>query len=84
MIQIRRRKRVRLGHSRRNEEFVGVVIEQCGEWHELDLSAWTPIGSTQDGDGFAGVAMSAVHEREIVTQCRSPERVKVGAMAGKQ
>lgn len=84
MIQVRRRQRVRLGRGRRNEEFVGVVVEQQGERHEVDLTAQTPIGGTQNGDGFAGVAMSAVHEGEIVVQCRLPERVEIGSMAGKQ
>ncbi len=84
MIQVNRRQRVRLGRGRRNEEVVWVVIEQGGEWYELNLSTRQPIGGTHDGDGFTSVAMSAVHEREIVTQCCLPERVKVGAMAGKQ
>ena len=60
--------------------------EVAATWkrHEVDLTARTPIGGTQNGDGFARVAMSAVHEGEVVVESRSPKRVKVGAMAGKQ
>ena len=72
MIHIRCRKRVRLGRGRRNEEVVGVVVEQHGERYEVDLSERQSIGGTQDGDGFARVAVSAVHEREIVNDIGQP------------
>ena len=84
MVQVRRRQRVRFGRVRRNEEVVRVVVKQCGEWYELDLTSRAPIGGTQNGDGFAGVAMSAVHEGEVVVERCLPERVEIGAMAGKQ
>ena len=84
MIQVRCRVCVRLGRIRRNEEVKRVVVEQHGQWHEVDFAARTPIGGTQDGEGFARVAMSAVHEGEIVVQCRSLQRVEVDSMTGKQ
>ena len=83
MIQVRCRVCVRLGRTRRNEEVKRVVVEQHGQWHEVDFAARTPIGGTQDGDGFARVAMSAVHEGEIVMKCRLLQRVEVGSMTVK-
>lgn len=84
MLEFLRRTVVVVGLRRRNEKIERGVVEQHGERDEADLSARQPIGGTQDSDRFARVAVSAVHEREIVVQCRLPERVEIGSMAGKQ